>query len=52
MAFVRELLTQHIQTFVYEILYPHFGALIAFVNDTEPLISAGHSETLRRYARE
>lgn len=48
---VRELLSTHTRTYVDEVLYPHFGALIAFVNDTEPLIEQQHTETLRRYTR-
>uniref|UniRef100_A0A1I7ZIC9 Vacuolar protein sorting-associated protein 52 homolog n=1 Tax=Steinernema glaseri TaxID=37863 RepID=A0A1I7ZIC9_9BILA len=45
-----ELQQTKISSFVEEMLNPHFGQLIAFVNECEPLVEQSHTQLLIRYA--
>uniref|UniRef100_A0A914WYF7 Vacuolar protein sorting-associated protein 52 homolog n=2 Tax=Plectus sambesii TaxID=2011161 RepID=A0A914WYF7_9BILA len=45
----KELQQTQINRYVEEMLFPHFGALMNFVNECEPLVDQGHTELLRRY---
>ncbi len=46
---VKELLASQTDGYVEELLFPHFGALMNFVKECEPLVDQGHTELLRRY---
>uniref|UniRef100_A0A7E4W8C4 Vacuolar protein sorting-associated protein 52 homolog n=1 Tax=Panagrellus redivivus TaxID=6233 RepID=A0A7E4W8C4_PANRE len=44
-----ELQQTKINAYVEEVLYPHFHALIQFVNECEPLIEQNHAQLLARH---
>lgn len=45
---IKQQLNKRIQDFVEELLYPHFGGMMAFVKDCEAYIEKGDSEALQR----
>lgn len=48
-AVVAEMLGGLREAFVEELLFPHFGALVNFVGQTEPLAASGETALLARY---
>jgi hypothetical protein len=45
---IKQQLNKRIQDFVEELLYPHFGGMMAFVKDCEAYIEKSDSEALKR----